>query len=260
MLKLYHGYTSRQKASCVVLLTQSRKIFEVHMLEPVKKTRLYEEIVKQLTDLIIKGSLKPGDRLPTERDIAVELNVSRTAIREALRSMEMMGFIESKVGEGTFIKKITLNNVIDPFSFILCQDKKLIMELIEVRLLLEVEVAKLAARKINDEKAVDILRSLNLMENEIENGGIGIKGDNEFHNSLAKAAENTALSKILNMCGDLLNSTREAALKSMRDTRIGLSQHREIYFAVKEGNEKKATELMKKHLKEAYKNIQGTEE
>ena len=227
------------------------------MLEPMKKTRLYEGIVKQLTDLINSGTLKPGDRLPTERELAVQLNVSRTAIREALRSLEMMGFIESKVGEGTFIKEITLNNVIDPFSSILFQDKKLMAELIEVRLLLETEIAKLAARKITLAKAADIEKSLDLMEHEIAQGGIGIKGDNQFHNALAAAAENTAMSKILSMCGDLLNSTREAALKSMKDTRIGLKHHRDIFEAVKAGDEEKAVALMKNHLEEAYKNIQG---
>ena len=126
------------------------------MLKPLKKTRLYEEIIKQLTDLINNGSLKPGDKLPTERDLAVQLNVSRTAIREALRSLEMMGFIESKVGEGTFVKEITLNNVIDPFSSILSKDKKLVAELIEVRILLESEIARLAAARINDDKAAEI--------------------------------------------------------------------------------------------------------
>lgn len=227
------------------------------MLEPMKRTRLYEGIVKQLTNLINNGSLKPGDRLPTERELAIQLNVSRTAIREALRSLETMGFIESKVGDGTFIKEITLNNVINPFSSILYQDKKLMVELIDVRLLLEVEVAKLAARRISAAKITDIERSLDLMEKEIVEGGIGIKGDNQFHNALAIAAENTAMSKILHMCGDLLNSTREVALKNMRDTRIGLKQHREIFEAVKVGDEQKASELMKNHLEEAYKNVQG---
>lgn len=230
------------------------------MLEPLKKTRLYEEIVKQLTDLINNKTLKPGDRLPTERELATQLHVSRTAIREALRSLEMMGFIESKVGEGTFIKEITLNNVIDPFSSILFQDKKLMTELVEVRLLLETEIARLAARKITPEKAAVIEKSLDLMEHEIAQGGIGIKGDNQFHNALAAAAENTAMSKILSMCGDLLNSTREAALRGMKDTRIGLKHHRDIFEAVKANDEEKSVALMKNHLEEAYKNIQGSKE
>lgn len=225
------------------------------MLEPLKKTRLYEEIVKQLVDLINKGSLKPGDRLPPERELAVLLNVSRTAIREALRSLELMGFIESKVGGGTFIRKITIDNVINPFTSLLTQDKKLIIELIEVRQLLEVEVARLAAGKINDDKAEAIEKTLNLMEEELKSGKLGLGGDNAFHNELAIAAENLALEKILGMCSELLSSTREAALKSMKDRREGLKHHRDIYEAVKAGKEEEAAELMKNHLQEAFINV-----
>lgn len=227
------------------------------MLEPVKKTRLYEEIVKQLVDLINKGSLKPGDRLPPERELAVQFNVSRTAIREALRSLELMGFIDSKVGGGTFIRRITIDNVINPFTSLLTKDRKLIMELIEVRQLLEVEVARLAARKITDDKAKVIEKTLKLMEEEIKSGQLGLNGDNAFHNELANAAENLALEKILSMCSELLSSTREAALKSMKDRGEGLEHHRDIYMAIKAGKEEEAAELMKKHLSEAFNNVKS---
>ncbi len=225
------------------------------MLEPMKKTRLYEGIIKQLLDLIKSGELKPGDKLPTERDLAIQLNVSRTAIREALRTMEMMGFISSKVGAGTYIKKITMDNVIEPFSGILSQDKKLIIELIDVRMLLESEVVKLAAEKINDEKIAAIENSLKLMEEEIREGGIGLKGDNAFHNALAEAAENTALSKILSMCGDLLSSTREATLKIPGQPVKTIQDHRQIFEAVRAGDKKNAVIFMKEHLTKAHKNL-----
>ena len=229
------------------------------MLEPLKKTRLYEEIVKQLVDLINKGSLKPGDRLPTERELAVQLKVSRTAIREALRSLEMMGFIESKVGEGTFIKEITLNNVLDPFSNILLQDKKLIIELIEVRLLLESEIAKLAAGKINADKAAEMKNSLDLMEREIAEGGIGIKGENEFHNALARASENSAMSKILGMCGELLSASRLATLEIADQPRKSLEDHRKIYDAIRSGNKEESANLMREHLIKAQRNLENLE-
>lgn len=230
------------------------------MLEPVKRSRLYEEIVRQLTELINNGTLKPGDRLPTERALATQLNVSRTAIREALRALELMGFIESKVGEGTYVREITMNNVISPFSTLLQQDEKLITELIEVRMLLETEIARLAARRITPEKAKSIEESLKLMADEIDKGVIGIIGDNAFHNALAQAAENTAMSKILGLCGDLLSSSREMALTRMKDQRVGLAHHREIYLAVLEGDEDLAATLMKHHLAEAYKNVRGENE
>jgi GntR family transcriptional repressor for pyruvate dehydrogenase complex len=226
------------------------------MLEPLKKTRLYEEIIKQLQDLIRKGQLKPGDKLPPERELALQLNVSRTAIREALRSLESMGFIESRVGGGTFIKEVTLDNIMDPFSSILSQDKKLILELIEVRLLLEVETARLAAKRIDEQKSREIEKALELMEREIVEGGIGIQGDNMFHNAVAIAAGNTALMKILNMCDDLLSSTREATLKIPGQPQKTLIDHRNIYEAIISGDEKRAASLMKDHLTKAQKNLE----
>ena len=226
------------------------------MLEPVKKTRLYENIVKQLIDLINNGSLKPGDQLPPERELCLQLNVSRTAIREALRALEVMGFIDSRVGGGTFIRQITLDNVIDPFTILLSQDKKLILELTEVRQLLETQIVSLATRRINDDKKADIQKAIDLMEQEIAGGGIGIAGDNAFHEALSKAAENSAMAKILYMCGDLLSYSRQATLKIPGQPEKSLADHKAIFQAICNQDEAKAIELMKNHLAKAHKNLE----
>lgn len=229
------------------------------MLEPLKKTRLYEEIIKQIQELVRTGELKPGQRLPPERELALQLNVSRTAIREALRSLEMMGFIDSKVGEGTYIRQVTMENVIKPFSRILSQDKKLMIELIDVRLLLEVEISKLAAMQLDKIKIDAIENALKLMENEIADGGIGLKGDNAFHDAIAMASGNSAMSKILGMCGDLLSNTREATLRIPGQPEKTIEDHRKIFEAIKSGDEKKAAFHMKEHLKKAHKNLEKSE-
>jgi GntR family transcriptional regulator, transcriptional repressor for pyruvate dehydrogenase complex len=225
------------------------------MYEPVKKTRLYEEIVRQVIDKIKSGELKPGDRLPTERDLAVELNVSRTAIREALRSMELMGLIDSRVGGGTFIKEMTLENLMDPFAGILAKNQRLIIELIEVRMLLEVEIAKLAARRINEKKIRAMEKTIVSMEKEVAEGGLGLIGDNAFHQALANAAENLAMKSITRLCGDLMSSTRQAALEALPDKMIGVEQHKAIFEAVKAGREQEAGQLMLNHLETAYHNL-----
>jgi GntR family transcriptional regulator, transcriptional repressor for pyruvate dehydrogenase complex len=225
------------------------------MIEPLKKTRLYEEIVKQLVELINKGTLKPGDRLPPERELAGQFHVSRTAIREALRALELMGFIDSKVGGGTFIRQVTLSNVIDPFSVLLAQDKKLILELIEVRQLLETELAKLAAHRIDDRKTAEIRAALDLMKDEIARGEIGIAGDNAFHDAVARAAENTAMARILAMCGDLLSYTRQATLTMPGQPQKSLADHQRIFEAIAAKDDPTAGRLMKEHLEKAQKNL-----
>ncbi len=225
------------------------------MLEPMKKSRLYEGIVKQITDMIKCGELKPGDRLPTERDLAVELNVSRTAIREALRAMELMGIIESKVGGGTYIRELTLENLMDPLAGILSRNDRLTIELIEVRMLLEVEIAKQAARRVNEKNIQALEKSLQLMQKEIDDGGLGLKGDNAFHLELAKAADNLAMMSITRLCGELLNNTRKAALEALEDRRLGVRHHQAIFEAVKAGRAEEAGQLMRMHLETAYQNL-----
>jgi GntR family transcriptional repressor for pyruvate dehydrogenase complex len=230
---------------------------EIKMLEagPLNKTRLYEDIIKRIMDSIKRGDLKPGDKLPTERELVQQLNVSRTAIREALRSLEILGVVYSKVGSGTYIKEMSLDVLMDSFAGILKKNERMIMELIEVRMLLEVEIAKLAAQRITEEKAQSLEKAVKLMEKEIKEGGLGIKGDNAFHNELAIAADNLAMTSILNLCGELLDTTRIAALKALGDPRIGLEHHSMILDAVKKKNSEEAGRLMKEHLEIAFNNL-----
>jgi GntR family transcriptional repressor for pyruvate dehydrogenase complex len=228
---------------------------KANLLEPPKKIRLYENIISQLIELMKKGDLKPGDRLPTERDLALQLGVSRTAIREAFRSLEVMGFIESKVREGTFVKTLTLDSVMSPFSSILSQDKILIMELIHVRILLETEVARLAALNKTPEKTGKIRDALDAMKKSVESGGLGVDEDDAFHSALADAACNGALVKILTMCGDLLHATRQATMEIPGQPAKTVKDHKAIADAVEKGDPMKAADLMRLHLVKAYRNL-----
>jgi GntR family transcriptional repressor for pyruvate dehydrogenase complex len=224
------------------------------MLEPLKKTRLYEEIVKQLIGLIEGGTLKPGDKLPSERQMAEELGVSRTAIREALRALESMGYIESKVGGGTFIREISLDRALLPFSTVLSQDKNLIKELLEVRQLLESEIALLASKRATEEDIKRMEAALGSMREDIDGGGIGLRGDNAFHDALALASRNMAMSKILGLCDELLSKSRESTLRIPGQPARSLEDHFAILNAVKNKDHLLAQQLMKQHIIKAQEN------
>lgn len=221
------------------------------MLEPVKKIRLYESIVKQIQKLIIDGDLKPGQKLPPERELSLELNVSRTSMREALRSLEMMGYLESKVGVGggTYVKDISLQNMISPFSRILLQNDDFIVELLEVRLLLEIESARLAAIRRTDEDLKKMHLAVEQMEKEIKSGKTGLDGDNTFHKAISEAGSNRVLQQFVSMCGDLLEVEREEhLLNSKEESNKALKQHKELLKAIEAGDEEKAQQLMSKHI------------
>ena len=232
------------------------------MLEPVKKVRLYEAIVKQLQDLITSNKLKPGEKLPPERQLAEELNVSRTSIREALRTLEMMGYLESKVGisGGTFVKEVTMETVVSPFSQLLVRNGNYITDLLETRLVLEIEVARLAALRRGDEDLVRIENAVKNMEAEIKEGGTGINGDNEFHRALGAAAHNDVLLNMVRMCGDLMEVQREEHLTNLDgEPDRALRSHKAICKAVREKNEEKAQSLMRKHITNLQNIIKSNE-
>ena len=201
------------------------------------------------------GTLQPGDRLPPERALAEEYGVSRTAIREALRSMEMMGCVESRVGEGTFIKAPSLSNIVDPFSMVLAQNRQLGSELIEVRLILETEVAALAARRRTQQQLQALEATLQDMEQDIAAGGVGLEADESFHSILAQAAGNDALNVMLDMCAGMLSRTRPITQAIKGVPKMTLKDHTAICNAVRAQDEKAARRLMRMHLNRALRNL-----
>jgi len=223
--------------------------------EPVTKVQLYKEIAERIIAKINNSELKPGDKLPPERELAVLLGVSRTAIREALRSMEMMGFIQSRVGGGTFVRRVTVENILQPLSGVLSGDERLIAELMEVRYLLEGEIARLAALRASTTDVERMELALEAQKTAIISGDIGLESDTLFHENLAVAAKNLALEKITLLCRDLLTASRKAALENMDDVGDTIAHHQAMIHAIKSGDANLAEASMHFHLNEAYKNV-----
>lgn len=221
----------------------------------IRKNKLYEDIVQTLLERIREGSLRAGDRLPAERTLASDLGVSRTAIREALRSLEHMGCIESRVGEGTFIKSPRFEDIAEPFSMVFSQDRQLNSDLIEARLILETEIARLAARRRTPAQLEELRATIATMEQNVRGGGNAVDADDAFHAVLAQAAGNSALNTILGMCAQLLSRTRRITQNMQGVPEATLSDHRAILDAVERQDEKAAYRLMRRHLINAQKNL-----
>ncbi|MBI4560568.1 MAG: FadR family transcriptional regulator, partial [Candidatus Rokubacteria bacterium] len=110
-------------------------------VEPIKSTRIYEEIVRQIRTLISEGKLRSGDQLPPERELAESFKVSRTSVREALRALESIGLIEIRAGEGTFVREISVESLIEPLALVILTQREAVGELFEARRLLEPAIA-----------------------------------------------------------------------------------------------------------------------
>lgn len=226
------------------------------MFSPLKKDTLASEVAEQIIQKIESGEFKTGDKLPSERDLALSLGVSRTTVREAIKSLSTIGYIETKHGGGNFISDLSLKNVINPLSRSLKTDNKLLLELIDVRKLLESETARLAAQNLDNIGKAGIDNAINEMALEIRKGELGLNGDRAFHLAVAKAAKNDALSIILEMCNDLLDSSREATLRVPGQGKKSLNDHMYIAEAIFARDSEEAEKRMMHHLSLAYTNIE----
>src|SRR5215475_4210004 len=150
-------------------------------IEPVKSIRIYEEIVRQIKSMIAEGRLKSGDQLPPERDLAEKFVVSRTSVREALRALESLGLIEIRAGEGTFVREVSVEALIEPLALVMLSQREAIGELFEARRLLEPAIAALAAERSTPDELHEMERILEEQAKEVAAGKTGLVQDAAFH-------------------------------------------------------------------------------
>src|SRR2546430_10638856 len=110
-------------------------------LEPVRKTRIYEEVASQIQRLITDGRLRPGDHLPPERELAERFGVSRTSVRDAIRVLELMGLLEPRQGEGTVVRDLSPDSLVSPLASLLVRNRTLLADLLDVRKMIEPALA-----------------------------------------------------------------------------------------------------------------------
>ncbi len=122
------------------------------MFIPIKNAKVYEQVIEQIKTMIISGNLQKGDKLPSERELVDQLKVSRTSIREALRALEIVGLIKCKQGEGNFIRDNFDNSLFEPLSLVFMLERSNKEDIIEVRRIIEVEAAALAAKRITKDQ------------------------------------------------------------------------------------------------------------
>ncbi|MEW9673641.1 FadR/GntR family transcriptional regulator [Ammoniphilus sp. 3BR4] len=222
------------------------------MYKSVKKSkRNFELVLEQIQFLIISGALKPGDRLMPERELAEQLNVSRTSIREALRILEALDIVWVKPGEGTVIKKPTLQGFISPMALFLQEDSESHSNLFETRMLLEAGIARLAATRRGDGDLQQMARYCGLIQDSTDLEEV-IQADIGFHTIIFQAAKNPTLTSFARLVGELMKhgirKTREALFYEEGENEISSEQHWVIYQAILKRDPDAAYQAMYRHI------------
>lgn len=228
-------------------------------LKPIKTRKIYEEIVEQIRELVTSRNLQPGDRLPSERDLAARLHVSRASVREALSALEMLGLLEIRSGEGTYIRQINIESVITPFAWLLYMEKDSDLELFEVRKIFEVQAVALASERSNSEDLQEMESALQRMFCDLQTGQLGEEADHQFHFTIARATHNSIFIRLMNAISDTMHRTLKTSRIKLYEE-IGMpeqlyKEHKKIFEAIQQRNILLAKERMLAHLEGVEENI-----
>jgi GntR family transcriptional repressor for pyruvate dehydrogenase complex len=218
-----------------------------HALRPVRRSRLYEEVVQRLRELIDVQGLKPGDRLMSERELAERLGVSRTSVRQALTALEVTGLVRIRHGGGVFLAEPP-DDVLPSLASQLADSYEGLPAVVEVREAIETQTARLAARRRAEPDLQAMREALERMEAAIESGGEPGDFDAEFHTAIVRAARNPLLTRLWEQLAEPIDQTRRASLARPGRPPRSLAAHRAILDAIERRDEEGAASAMREHL------------
>lgn len=217
--------------------------------EVVRRPKVYEEVAKQLERLVLE-SLKPGDKLPSERELAEILQVSRSSIRDAIRSLELLGLVEPRQGAGTIVRERSTESSVNAFSRALKRRREQVVELLDFRKMLEPPLAARAAKNASAGEISEMEDILQRQEVKLSSGEAAIAEDAEFHYSIALASGNSVVLKVIDILMDLLRETRERSLQVPGRQEKSLAGHRKILGAIKRRDAEAAKSAMRRHIED----------
>lgn len=222
------------------------------VFKPIKPQKIPEEIAHQIKALIKGGKLQPGEKLPTERSLAEYFNVGRSSLREALRFLETLGFLEVKGRKGVYVRNVTSPSLFDPLRQILEEDKDKLLELLDLRKDVENASAYKAAMVRTEADLSQIESFLENMAIGVDSADFAINAEIGFHIAIAQATHNMIrthfLESVLNSFWDHWDVLAHKIQETENNVSLVYRQHKMIYEAIKKGDPDLSRELMNEHL------------
>jgi GntR family transcriptional repressor for pyruvate dehydrogenase complex len=220
----------------------------VRGLEPIKRTRIPEEIADRLRALIVDGTFKPEQPLPSERTLAHHLGVSRTSVRDGIRRLEVVGLLESRHGQGTFPRELSVDHLVTPLASVLVFNRARQEDLMDVRRMFEPAVARVAAARASDVEFDEIGRILAEQRRKVRKGESAIGEDTAFHGALARATHNPVVVRMMETLNDLLIESRTRTLQRRGRPLRSLRGHEAVLEAMRRRDADGAARAMREHI------------
>lgn len=223
------------------------------MYQAVRTARLYEQIVVQIEESIRKRRLKPGDRLPAERELAQQFGVSRTAVREAVKTLCEKGLVEAYSGRGTFVTSSKSQSAKHSLHWLVNSgDRQNAHYVTELREILEPEFAALAAARIEEQQLAMMRDAIDVMDRSMHDPDAYIEADLDFHLALAEAAGNPLVLALLDSIVDVLREERLGVFAVPGGPTRGQNHHKLILKSIKQRNPAKARKAMIAHMQQVH--------
>lgn len=222
----------------------------IRQVDRIRRPRVYQEVADRIQRMIASGHLRPGDRLPPERELAEQFGVSRTSVRDAIRVLELLGQVEARQGEGTIVREGALVNMVAPLATAVSMQRAFVGDLMEVRLLLEPAMAAHAAERATSDELAELDALLARQELKVREGVAAVDEDAAFHYLIARASRNQVVLRVVDVLMDLLRESRQRSLQLPGRARSSLAGHRRILAALRAGRADVAAAAMRAHLTE----------
>lgn len=216
---------------------------EIEFEKPVDK------IIQQIRNLIISGHLKPGDKLPSERQLSERIGLGRTYVRDAIKRLEFYGILKTHPQSGTVVAGIGITALEGLITNILKIEKSDFASLVETRVILEIEAAKMAAKHRTDANIIDIEEALEKFNTVIQTNNSAVGEDFMFHLKIVESSQNQVIkSLLLIIVPEIMENYRSMKLCTTDTVKKAYDDHRRILDAIIEGDSDKAGDAMRQHL------------
>jgi GntR family transcriptional repressor for pyruvate dehydrogenase complex len=228
------------------------------MYTPIQSVRVFEQVAEQIEKRILDGELRSGDRLPTERHLAEQFHVSRTAVREAMKILAQKGLVDMRPGRGTIVidgANAAMQDSIDLVMKLRLGEVGGSNNLVEVREILEIEIAALAAARATEEEIAAMREAVKIMDESLDDADAFIAADNRFHEALAQATQNTLIFILVNSIVNLLSEQRKQIFDVEGGPQRGQTHHKRILESVIRRDPQAARDTMRSHLRQVREDV-----